>query len=424
MVVTFPYGKQKIQLALEGSYRVDVYSPEEVAPAPDELAAVKLALETPEAQDIFEHHHGSRSVAIAINDKTRPVPNQYLLPPLLEELEKQAIPRENIHLIIATGSHTPMPPGEFSKVLPADILNRYSVSSHDFNDQVNLVFLGLTGRGTPIWINRKYFESDFKIVVGDIEPHHFAGFSGGVKTAVIGLAGPQTIYKNHSMLIQPDAFIGKYEQNPLRQDIEELGRYVQVHLAVNAVLNGDKHIVHVLAGDPAQVMHKGIPLSRQICQVAARQKYDIVIASPGGYPKDINLYQSQKALTHGSLLCKDGGTVILVAACIEGSGSRLYEQFMEGVKTVDQVFEKFSRQEFMVGPHKAFQFAREMRRIHVILVSEMPPDLVKNLLLTPASNLKGAFHMALGYSKTNLPEIACLPLATNTIPYIPESSGN
>ncbi len=422
MRVTFPYGKQKIQFDFNDNLQVDIYSPEDAAPAPDQLAAVKKALESPEAEQILDHFRGCGSVAIAVNDKTRPVPHQYLLPPLLEALENHAIRQENIHLIIATGSHVPMPPSEFNKILPEEIIRHYSITSHNFNDQHNLFFLGLTGRGTPIWINRQFYEADLKIVVGNIEPHHFAGFSGGVKSAVIGLAGPQTIYKNHAMLIDPDSFIGKFERNPLRQDIEELGRYTQIQLALNAILNADKAIVHVLAGDPASVMQKGIPLSRQICQVAATRRYDIVFASTGGYPKDINLYQSQKALTHGSLLCKDGGTVILVAACPEGSGSRLYEEFMEDVHTVDQVFEKFSRQEFKVGPHKAFQFGREMKRIHVILVSDLPFGLVKSLLLTPAKDLEDAFTMALALSGKNNPEIACLPMATNTIPFIPESS--
>ncbi len=420
MVVTFPYGKQKLQMDFNHRYRVDIYAPEDAAPAPDQLEAVKLALESPEAEQILEHYRGCGSVAVAINDKTRPVPHQYLLPPLLEALENHAIRRENIHLIIATGSHVPMPPSEFSKILPEDIIRHYSVTSHDFNDHGSLIFLGLTGRGTPIWINRKYYEADLKIVVGNIEPHHFAGFSGGVKSAVIGLAGLHTIYKNHAMLIHPDSFIGKYDRNPLRQDIEELGRYAQIQLALNAILNDDKDIVHVLAGDPAQVMQKGIPLSRQICQVTANQRYDIVIASPGGYPKDINLYQSQKALTHGSLLCKDGGTVILLAACPEGSGSRLYEEFMKGVHSVDQIFEKFARQEFRIGPHKAFQFAREMKRIHVILVSDLPDELVRSLLLTPAKDLGQALAMAQSASGKDQPEIACLPRATNTIPFIPE----
>ncbi len=422
MVVDFPYGKKEIQIEVDDSYRVDIFSPIDVASAPDQLAAVKIALEAPEAEQILEQHRGCSSVAIAINDKTRPVPHQFLLPPLLQALEAHDVLRQNIHLIIATGSHVPMPVSEFGKILPADIIDRYAVTSHDFNDQGNLIFLGLTGRGTPIWINRRFYEAEFKIVVGNIEPHHFAGFSGGVKTAVIGLGGPQTIYKNHSMLIDPDSFIGKFERNPLRQDIEELGRYVQIQLAVNAILNAGKDIVQVLAGDPAQVMQKGIPLSRKICQVTASQRYDIVFSSPGGYPKDINLYQSQKALTHGSLLCKDGGTVILVAACAEGSGSRLYEQFMEDVHTVDQVFEKFSHQEFKVGPHKAFQFAREMKRINVILVSDLPAEMVRSLLLTPARDLKEAFEMARALSGKDQPEIACLPRATNTIPFIPESS--
>lgn len=420
MQITIPFGKQQILFDLNDSYPFDVFSPKDAAPAADQMAAVELAIETSEALQILEKYRGCKSVAIAINDKTRPVPHQYLLPPLLKKLESLDIHTENIHLIIATGTHLPMPPEEFAKVLPREIIQRYPVTSHDSSKKEDLVFIKMTERGTPVWINRLFYEAELKIVVGNIEPHHFAGFSGGVKSAVIGLGGPQTIYKNHSMLVQPDAFIGKFETNPLRQDIEEQGRAVGIQFALNAILNRNKEIVNVLAGDPSDVMRKGIPISREICQVSAKHRYDIVIASPGGYPKDINLYQSQKALTHGSLLCKDQGTVILVAACIEGSGSRSYEQFMTEVKSVDQVLAKFSHQEFAIGPHKAFQFARELKRINVILVSQMPADMVRNLLLTPAGDLAEAFRIALSQSSASQPEIACLPLATSTIPFIQE----
>jgi len=163
---------------------------------------------------------------------------------------------------------------------------------------------------------------------------------------------------------------------------------------LNTILNSDKAIIESLFGDPHEVMLAGIPISKQISQTKANVKTDLVIASVGGHPKDINLYQSQKALSHASLLTKNGGIVILIAACPEGSGSIYYEDFMKGINSPQAALEKFKNVQFQVGPHKAFQFSRELIRIKVILVSEMQPEHVRNLLLEPAATMNEAIKLA------------------------------
>lgn len=417
MAFSIPYGRSYIHFDPGERNEVDLISPQKALPAPDPISCVENALNSQEAHQILVQFKNCRSVAIAINDKTRPVPHQYLLPPLLAQLESLGIERSNILLWIASGTHVPMEKTEFDSILPAEIVERYKVASHNADEPDNLVFLGTTSRGTPAWINKSYYAAELKIVVGDIEPHHFAGFSGGVKSAVIGLAGRSTINTNHAMLRDPNSFIGKYAENPLRQDIEELGRMAGIQFALNAVLNSDKEIIEALAGDPWSVMQRGIPLSTRYCQVLVDSRYDVVIASPGGYPKDINLYQSQKALTHASLLTKDKGTVILLAACTEGSGSKLYEEFMRGLTSIDDVILKFSQTEFKIGPHKAFQFAQILKRINVILVSEIEPALVGRLLLTPAGSLEEALTIGLK-NASGKPRIACMPYAISTVPLI------
>jgi nickel-dependent lactate racemase len=310
-----------------------------------------------------------------------------------------------------------MPPSDFPRILPEEIIARYPIVSHDCDDKDNLVELGITKYGTKVLINKRYYQADLRIVVGDIEPHHFAGFSGGVKSAAIGLAGRETINHNHAMLVDKNATIGEYELNPLRQDIEQIGKMIGVHFAVNAVLNGSKQIVSTYAGDPVAVMRAGIPRARQICQTYVHHQYDVVIASAGGHPKDINFYQSQKALTHAALLTRDGGTIVLVAACPEGSGSQPYESFMQDIYTFPEVFDKFKREGFRVGPHKAFQVAREGVRIQIVLVSEMDDELVSKLLLTPADSLQQALGKIQG-GLSSASHIAVMPRATNTIPII------
>jgi nickel-dependent lactate racemase len=275
----------------------------------------------------------------------------------------------------------------------------------------------MTVRGTPVWINRRFVEADLRIVVGNIEPHQFQGFSGGVKSAAIGLAGRETINHNHAMMTDARSKLGQYEGNPARQDVEEIGQAIGVHYALNAILNGQKQIVHALAGEPQSVMEMGIPLSRSVCQVAVNAPFDLVIASPGGHPKDINVYQSQKALAHASLVTRNGGVVILVAACPEGAGSRGYETWVAGMNSHEQVLARFEREGFCVGPHKAFQIGRDAARVQVFLVSDMAAESARALLLTPAGSIDEALALVL----PDLPEgarVGIMPRATSTIPHL------
>lgn len=409
------YGKTQQICNLPTTIHVDVIQPQNQPAAPDPQQTVQEALANPVGSISLSQFKGVRSVAIAVNDKTRPVPHQDLLPPLLLALEGLGVPPQAIQLFIATGTHVPMRPDEFSKVIPTDVLARYPVVSHNCDDQNNLVNLGTTTRGTSVWVNRSYYESDLKIVVGNIEPHHFMGFSGGMKSAAIGVTGRKTINQNHAMITHPTARSGHYEDNPMRQDVEEIGNMIGVQFALNAILNNNKAIVRAIAGNPRAVMDAGIPLSRQICQVPVQGQYDLVLASAGGYPKDINLYQSQKALTHAAMLTRDGGQVILCTACMEGVGSQRYEDWMAGINTYAEVFEKFKHIGFQVGPHKAFQIARDASRVHVTVVSEIPTSKLESLLLSTAPDLETAVAQALAVLPPNL-RIAVLPLATITVP--------
>lgn len=412
---SLPYGNKNLILALKDNIEVEDIQPEAVPAAEDAIKEVCNAIHHPVDSIKLENFTTNKTVAIAVNDKTRPVPHQYLLPPLLAELQRLGFEQANIRIVIAVGTHKPMPEAELPKILPADIIKSYQVISHDCDDDANLVGLGISSRGTPIEMNRSFQESDLRIVVGNIEPHHFAGFSGGYKTAVIGLGSRKMINKNHTLLMEENAKIAEFDHNPLRLDIEEIGQKIDVHYALNTVLNMEKCIVKCFTGNPHAVIKSGLSLSRSVCQTPASGKKDLVIASVGGHPKDINLYQSQKALTHASLLAKDGGVVILVAACPEGSGSQYYEDFMTGVLSPSQGLIKFKQLEFRVGPHKAFQFCRELTRIHVILVSEMQEDLVKKLLLEPAHNLNNAIEKAEKYLPKQY-SAAVMAHATNTIP--------
>jgi lactate racemase len=414
-VYRLPYGKTHIEFSLpeRPGWTVELLAPRETPGAPDPVAEVQNAL------DRAPLPAKPGSAVIAINDKTRPVPHKHLLPPLLKRLEEQGRAPEDITLLIATGTHVPMPPEDFPLILPPEIIERYPVYSHDSRDDANLIYVGETKAGTPVRVNRRWRDAGLRIVVGNIEPHQFMGFSGGVKSAAIGVTAQDTINTNHAFMAVAGSEINRYEDNPCRQDVEEIGRMIGVDYALNAILNEDKQIVHVLTGSPVDVMLAGIPLLRRIYQFEVPEPYDLMIVSAGGHPKDINLYQGQKALGHASLVTREGGTVILAIACPEGTGSRGYEEFIlaPGMTSHEAVLERYHREGYRIGPHKAWQISRDASRMRVIFLSDMAPDFVRRLLLEPAADIDEALALALR-TLPHTARIGIMPIANATIPIL------
>ena len=412
-----PYSKTRIEFAIPDSFHVEVLTPAPIPPVSDPVRAVHDALDHARRDASMSRFKDAKSVAIAINDKTRPVPLKILLPPLLQHLVEIGIGVNAITLIVAVGAHSPMAGKEFAEILPAEILGRYRVITHDCDDPANLVHLGETSRGTPVWNNCIFARADLRISLGNLEPHQFMGFSGGVKTAAIGLGGRETITRNHSMMLDPRATIARYDDNPARQDVEEIGKMIGVHFALNSVVNENKQIIAVLAGDPREVMRRGIPIVLELYQARVDEPFDLVIASPGGHPKDINLYQAQKALAHATFVTKENGTVILCAACPEGTGSAHFEEWMADKTSHAQVIDTFRREGYHLGPHKAFLISRDAIRERVLFVSEMSPDLAQRLLLEPSPTIDDALSIALSDLRPNA-RIGVLPYANSTIPVL------
>jgi lactate racemase len=417
-----PYGKTHLDFSLPDAWAPELIAPRDVPGAADPLAQVNAALDAAPFSDgthpLSFILHPSSTVAIAVNDKTRPVPHHLLLPPLLRKLEAAGVPPEQITLIIATGTHAPMPPEEFGLVIPAEILRRYPVISHDC-DAADLVPLGKTQRGIEMRANRRYMEADLRIVVGNIEPHQFMGWSGGVKSAAVGLTARETINANHALMTEPGSELGHYDDNLTRQEVEEIGRLMGIGYALNAILNEHKQIVHALAGDPVAVMREGIPLARSICQVEVAAPFDLLIISPGGHPKDINLYQAQKALGHATLVMKPGGTVILAAACPDGTGSPGYDRFMAdpAMTSYEAVLARYRREGYRLGPHKAWQIARDASRIRLLTITEIPAEHARLLLLNPVASIDEALAAAQAYLPPQ-PHVGIMPIANATIPVL------
>jgi nickel-dependent lactate racemase len=419
IICDLPYGNGFIPINLPvDQYQIDLIYPQKLlSNSSDNSRLVQEAIESPLGCKFpFSSLPSDTQIAIVVNDKTRPVPNTELVFPLLQFLHENNIQKSNIHFFVASGTHLPMTAEELPLVLGNEIPNTYPVHIHDCDQKDNLCEIGITSRGTPVYVNRQFYESNIKIVVGDIELHHFAGFSGGVKSAAIGMSGRSTINHNHKLLLDPKSALGEYEQNPLRQDIEEIGQLMEVQFALNAVIDEHKHLISVFFGDPKTVMREGIRVVRKLSQIEIEQPYDLVIASAGGYPKDINLYQAQKAMTHASLFCKPGGLIVLAAECREGAGSEGFLNFMNNVNDLADIFTEFAAREFSVGPHKAFQIARILERNPVYLHASLNPELTSRLFLTPIDLFSNNFNDLIQSHVPPDGRIAILPYATACIP--------
>ncbi|MFN2302208.1 MAG: nickel-dependent lactate racemase [Anaerolineales bacterium] len=412
---SLPFGATTIAFHLPDTLNIDYLEPEPWQPLDDPTLSIKEVLISPIGSQNWSQFHSDQSVGIAINDKTRPIPKPNPIPYLLESLKELGFQKDQITLFIGSGTHKPIKPSELSNILVREIIDNYHVVIHDC-DKSPMVNLGTTSYQTPIQINAEYYKCDVKIAVSNIEPHHFMGFSGGVKTAAIGLASRKTITTNHAMLSHPKAKSGVYHLNPMRRDVEEIGKACHIDFSLGTILNEDKRILRIFFGEPGSVMKAAIPVVRQIFGVQVPKLYDLVIASPGGYPKDINLYQAEKGLTHAARITRKGGWVILLAACPEGSGSQSYEDYMKKAKSHKKILQHFKDGFFDIGPHKAFQIASEAIRVNIILVSQIDPKIIKGWMLTPSTPhlLQPLLYWVIDQLPAN-PRIAILPAATRTM---------
>jgi nickel-dependent lactate racemase len=410
--IEIPYGKGKLSIPLPKGWEVDVFRPKPISPAQNPISEVLQSLEHPLGNRRLQDFSGIKSAGIAISDETRPVPNHLILPVFLERLRAIGIPNSAIQIIIASGLHSPTPESRFLNLLPREIIHDYKIVAHDANSP-DLLLLGKTSHGNPVFVNPLFFKADLRVAMGMIDPHQFVGYTGGVKCAAIGLAGAQTIEANHSMLFKPGAVIGEIQNNPVRQDIEEIGNLMGVHFVINVILDETNQIIKAFSGDPILVESAGSEFCRKVYEITTSEEYDVVIASPGGYPKDINVYQAQKALAHAIPLVRKGGKIILVAECPEGHGDDIFYQTMKQFHTPQEVVERFQREKFRMGVHKAFLWTRSMIKAKVYLYSSLKDELCHELMTIPIKQ----FEDLSSWLETKHPSplrIAVMPKANST----------
>ena len=364
--ITLPYGGGCYSLSLPEVGHVGTFLPMRQEAGIPEREMVQKALDHPIGSARLEHlvAPGQR-VVIVTSDATRPCPNSVLLPPLLERLNAAGIKNEEITVVIALGLHRPMTRAELAHSVGDEVFHRVSVINHDIHDVVSV---GRTQRGTPVEIFRPVVEADVRICVGNVEFHYFAGYSGGAKAIVPGVAAPITIRHNHSHMIEDEAMAARLEGNPVREDLEEAVSMVGVDFVLNVIVDEQHRVIDAAAGDITEAHRTLCRRLQEAGTVSIPRPLDLAIVSAGGDPKDINLYQAQKALDNCAGVVRQGGVIVLVAECKEGYGNDTFRQWMTSGKKPMQLLECI-RQEFVLGGHKAAAIAKIAGSVKILLVT-------------------------------------------------------
>lgn len=372
------------------------------------VRALENPIGTPRLREIVKP---GEKIAIVTSDITRPCPSYRILPALLDELYAAGCRAEDITLVFALGSHRGHTPEEMKKLAGE---RAYSEIRCVDSDRADCVHMGTTDAGTPVDITRAVAEADRRICLGNIEYHYFAGYSGGAKAIMPGVSTREAIQCNHRMMVKEEAHAGNLEGNPLRMDIEQAAAICGVDFIVNVVLDEHKQIVKAVAGDLVKAHREGCRFLDRMYLKELDSRADIVLVSQGGAPKDLNLYQTQKALDNAKHAVKNGGTIILIGSCREGLGEKVFEEWMLNAPTAESMIERIGR-DFQLGGHKAAAIAMVLQNAEIYLVSDLEDDFVKKIFLKPAHSAQEALDAAfarLGPDAT----VLAMPYGGSTLP--------
>jgi nickel-dependent lactate racemase len=343
MKARFSFGKGGLEVSVPERFRAQVIHSKTGAPLVDEAAALGQALDDPiGCAPLAEMARGKRTAAISVCDITRPAPNRVTLPPLLERLHAAGIPVEGVTILIATGLHRAATEDEVKAIVGPEIAGCYRVVSHDAKALCEHRYVGVTGRGTPVYIDERFMAAELHITLGFIEQHLMLGFSGGRKLIAPGLAAQETIKVLHSprFMREPLATEGSIEGNPLHAELLEIARMARHDFALDVTLTQERRISGVFAGDPVKAHAAGVRSVEAHCLERLDEPADAVITSSAGYPLDLTFYQCVKGITAAQHLVKPGGRILVVAECAEGVGSPEFARRLKGLRDFDGFLEE------------------------------------------------------------------------------------
>lgn len=419
MKIKIPYGETYQQAIIKKKNVLGIIQSKDGVQVSNEKKEVKKALMSPiessELKSIVKFK--DKEVVIVINDITRPTPTKILINAITNELKEVGIDDNNIQLVVATGSHRPNNKRELEMMIGKENVERFKIENHCCTDENNLKYIGTTKRGMPVYINKTVAEADIKILTGVIVPHHTAGFSGGRKSIIPGVAGFNTLKIHHSLPIRPyNPAMGEIDLNPFHQEALEAAKMVGVDFILNVVQNSRKETVAVVAGDLEAAHKKGVEISRKISEVEIPELADIVVTSPGGYPRDINLYQSQKAVSVAEKVVKEDGVIILVSECRKDIEKSDFLIWMKEALSPEEIIVRFKKEGYSVGSNKAFMFARAIIKNQIIVVTKnISEEMLNSMFMQKATSLNEAIEKAFKI-RGETSKVIFLPNAISVIP--------
>ena len=420
MKVKLAYGKSGLTVELPDE-NTTVIEPTYVPGLPDERGALLTAIRNPLGKPALRRMvRPQQSIAISVCDITRPMPSATVLPVLLGELAH--VPKEQIVVLVATGTHRANSPDELDSFLGTDVTRNYRVINHDAFDKDGLKLAGETADGIPIWLNKHWLESDVRITTGFVEPHFFAGFSGGPKMVAPGLAGFDTTMRLHNaaMIGDPNSTWGVTEGNPIHEAIRQIARQTRVDFSVDVTINRDHKITSAYAGDLFEVHRAACHVARRAAMHPVEQPFDVVVTTNSGYPLDLNLYQSVKGMSAAAQIVREGGTIICAAECSDGIPDHgEYGRILAARDSPSELLDMINSPGY--NNHDQWQVqiqAQIQRRANVYLKSGyLEPQQVRAAHLEPIDDIEETVSQKLR-DRDGDARVCVLPQGPQTIPYL------
>lgn len=422
------YGEGRMHLSIPEDQMLQTIKGNEIPAIEDLAGKVREALANPTgAAPLKERVSSTDKVCILVSDITRAwISYPAFLPTVLDVLNEGGVPDENIYLLTALGTHRAHVGGELKALLGEDVLRRVQVFEHDCHDKEKLKYLGVTSRGTEVWVNRKALEVDKLILTGGIVYHLFAGFGGGRKSIMPGIGGWDTVQMNHNFTLasieegglNPLAGAGSLEENPVNRDMLEITEMVHPDFLINVIPAPEGGICGIVAGDPVEAWLEGCAHVTSIYGIPIQEKGEFVIASAGGFPKDINFYQTVKTIYNANHAVADGGVVIVLSECRDITEPPEFSNWL--VYDDPESMEKALRTNFTVPGYAAYYSVRAARHAHFIVVtlpSEENFTLIKKVGMTPVASLEEGIQLASDWLGKR-PKTILMPQAANTFPIL------
>ena len=400
MNLTLDYHRTGLEVSVPDENLAAVLNMRETPPLDDPVAATREALRRPVAgPPLDEIARGRRNACVVVSDITRPVPHDVILPPLLECLERNGLAPADITLLVATGLHAPMDEDQLRETLTDAVVDRYPVVNHVARNGEEQADLGATATGIPIRVDRRYVESDLKVLTGLIEAHFMAGYSGGRKLVAPGLVGVETIEHLHGpkILEHPRATTGVLDGNPLHEAALEIARRAGVDFILNVSMDEERRVTGVFAGELDQAHRHGVAHVDGMVVATVEEPVDVVVTSSAGYPLDTTFYQAVKGMVGVLDILKEGGSIVIAAGCADGIGSAEFEGLLRKTTDIDAFIDRIQQPGvFTIDQWEIEELVKALKKGRVYLYTEgLSDDDVRDCLVEPVPSVEAGIARAL-----------------------------